>query len=108
MTAHLTHNVGRHMHVTAPTEPEPVTLRRVTGSGQHHLAAVAAMHRSAAQQALEKAIAEAKAAEFTVAGLCRACGSVEVLLIKADGTRDMTWCGESAQYPTGYGCEVCS
>lgn len=41
-------------------------------------------------------------------GMCIACGSVEVALVKATGTRDLSDIGESATYPTGYGCEVCS
>lgn len=42
-----------------------------------------------------------------VYGLCTACGAVEVKLVKATGTRDFSTIGESANYPTGYGCEVC-
>ena len=42
------------------------------------------------------------------AGMCTACGSVEVELNQATGTRDMSAIGESDRYPTGYGCEVCS
>lgn len=41
-------------------------------------------------------------------GLCTACGSVEVLLVKPTGTRDLSRIGESPEYPTGYGCEVCA
>lgn len=40
--------------------------------------------------------------------MCTACGSVEVALNKATGTRDLSSIGESAEYPTGYGCEVCA
>lgn len=43
-----------------------------------------------------------------VYGMCTACGSVEVELRHATGTRDLSDIGESAAYPTGYGCEVCS
>lgn len=43
-----------------------------------------------------------------VYGMCTACGSVEVALDQATGTRDLSAIGESATYPTGYGCEVCS
>ena len=43
-----------------------------------------------------------------VYGMCLACGSVEVELVKATGTRDLSWMGESPAYPIGYGCEVCS
>lgn len=43
-----------------------------------------------------------------VYGLCTACRSVEVRLNNATGTRDLSNIGESASYPTGYGCEVCS
>ena len=42
-----------------------------------------------------------------VYGYCTACGSVEVKLDKATGTRDFSNIGEAADYPTGYGCEVC-
>lgn len=42
-----------------------------------------------------------------VYGMCTHCGSVEVLLDKATGTRDLSGMGESSEYPTGYGCEVC-
>lgn len=41
-------------------------------------------------------------------GQCTACGSVEVALNTATGTRDLSAIGESDAYPTGYGCEVCS
>lgn len=41
-------------------------------------------------------------------GMCTGCGSVEVRLLNATGTRDLSYMGESAEYPTGYGCEVCS
>lgn len=41
-------------------------------------------------------------------GLCTQCGSVEVELVKQTGTRDLSSIGESAEYPTGRGCEVCS
>ena len=41
-------------------------------------------------------------------GLCKACGSVEVELVRTDGNRDLSHMGESDKYPTGYGCEVCS
>lgn len=40
-------------------------------------------------------------------GLCGCCGAVEVALDKATGTRDLSDVGESATYPTGYGCELC-
>ena len=43
-----------------------------------------------------------------VAGQCTACGSVEVALVRVAGVRDLSGIGESAEYPTGYGCEVCS
>ena len=43
-----------------------------------------------------------------VYGMCTACGAVEVELNRATGTRDLSGMGESAKYPTGYGCEVCS
>ncbi len=40
-------------------------------------------------------------------GFCTACGSIEVALIEATGTRDFSPIGEHAEYPTGYGCELC-
>ncbi|AZS07529.1 hypothetical protein PBI_DUKE13_193 [Mycobacterium phage Duke13] len=40
-------------------------------------------------------------------GMCTACGSIEVALKRATGTRDLSHMGESSSYPTGYGCEVC-
>lgn len=40
-------------------------------------------------------------------GKCRACGAVEVRLTAADGTINLNAIGESARYPTGYGCEAC-
>lgn len=44
----------------------------------------------------------------TTIGACTACGSVEVVLDEATGTRDLSDIGESAAYPTGHGCELCS
>ena len=41
-------------------------------------------------------------------GMCLHCGAVEVELVKATGTRDLSDIGESDAYPTGYGCEVCA
>jgi hypothetical protein len=43
-----------------------------------------------------------------VYGMCTACRSVEVALVEATGTRDLSSIGESSSYPVGYGCEVCS
>lgn len=43
-----------------------------------------------------------------VYGMCLGCRSVEVALIEATGTRDLSGIGESAEYPVGYGCEVCA
>jgi hypothetical protein len=43
-----------------------------------------------------------------VYGMCTACGSVEVELMSATGQRDLSHMGESPNYPTGYGCEVCA
>lgn len=43
-----------------------------------------------------------------VYGFCTACRSVEVRLNEATGTRDLSSMGESADYPTGYGCELCA
>jgi hypothetical protein len=41
-------------------------------------------------------------------GMCTACKAIEVRLNEATGTRDFSHIGESAEYPTGYGCELCS
>jgi hypothetical protein len=41
-------------------------------------------------------------------GMCTHCGAVEVKLVKATGTRDLSGIGESDVYPTGYGCELCA
>jgi hypothetical protein len=41
-------------------------------------------------------------------GMCGCCGAFEVRLMKVTGTRDLSDIGESASYPTGYGCEVCA
>lgn len=41
-------------------------------------------------------------------GQCTGCGALEVLLRNPTGTRDLSSFGESAEYPIGYGCEVCS
>lgn len=41
-------------------------------------------------------------------GKCTRCGSIEVALDEATGTTDFSYIGESAKYPTGYGCELCS
>lgn len=43
-----------------------------------------------------------------IGGMCTACGSVEVILNNPTGVRDMSDIGESDEYLTGYGCEVCS
>jgi hypothetical protein len=43
-----------------------------------------------------------------VYGMCTACGAIEVALNAATGTRDFSSIGESAEYPTGHGCEVCA
>lgn len=43
-----------------------------------------------------------------VSGMCTHCGAIEVTLVKATGVRDFSAIGESSQYPTGYGCELCS
>lgn len=47
-------------------------------------------------------------AQERVSGMCTACGAIETWLIKATGSRDFSSIGESAAYPTGYGCELCS
>lgn len=41
-------------------------------------------------------------------GRCTACGAIEVELKSFTGTVDYSAIGESAQYPIGYGCELCS
>ena len=41
-------------------------------------------------------------------GMCTACGSVEVQLVRQTSTRDLSAMGEHHAYPTGYGCEMCS
>lgn len=41
-------------------------------------------------------------------GLCTACGSLEVALTHVIGHLDFVAIGERGDYPTGYGCEVCS
>ena len=41
-------------------------------------------------------------------GMCTACGAIEVALLAATGTRDYSAMGESDEYPTDYGCEMCS
>ena len=43
-----------------------------------------------------------------VYGMCRACRSIEVRLDGPVEPRDFSQIGESAEYPTGYGCELCS
>lgn len=43
-----------------------------------------------------------------VYGMCTACKAIEVALNEQQGTRDFSDIGESAHYPTGYGCELCS
>ena len=43
-----------------------------------------------------------------VYGMCTACGAIEVALLAASGARDYSAIGESAEYPIGYGCEMCS
>lgn len=43
-----------------------------------------------------------------VYGMCTHCRSVEVRLINATSTTDLTYMGEHHAYPTGYGCEVCA
>lgn len=45
---------------------------------------------------------------MAVYGMCLHCGSVEVELNNQTGTKDLSDIGESASYPVGYGCEVCS
>ena len=45
---------------------------------------------------------------MTAYGMCTACGSVEVALDVVTGVWDLSGIGESSEYLTGYGCEVCS
>lgn len=47
-------------------------------------------------------------ADLMIGGMCTACGSVEVILHEVTGMRDLSDIGESAEYPTGEGCEVCA
>ena len=42
-----------------------------------------------------------------VYGQCTACGAIEVALTNPAGTVDYSDIGECAEYPTGYGCELC-
>lgn len=63
---------------------------------------------SAQTAAAMRAMATAPKQHRTVYGMCTACGSIEVALVKATGTRDFSGIGEHHAYPTGYGCEVCS
>jgi hypothetical protein len=42
-----------------------------------------------------------------VYGMCLSCRSIEVELNSVVGIRDFSNIGESAEYPVGYGCEVC-
>jgi hypothetical protein len=42
-----------------------------------------------------------------VYGMCLSCRSVEVALDEVVCTRDLSNIGESAEYPVGYGCELC-
>lgn len=49
-----------------------------------------------------------KALPEPVYGYCTACRSIEVALNRVDGTRNFSGIGEAADYPAGYGCEVCS
>lgn len=46
--------------------------------------------------------------EVLTFGMCTGCGAAEVALNEPTGTRDLSSIGESANYPTGYGCEVCA
>jgi hypothetical protein len=41
-------------------------------------------------------------------GQCTCCGAIEVVLDKVHGFVDCSVIGESARYPVGYGCELCS
>lgn len=41
-------------------------------------------------------------------GMCLACRSIEVALVRVTGARDFSDIGESDIYPVGYGCEVCA
>jgi hypothetical protein len=45
---------------------------------------------------------------MTAYGMCAACGAIEVALVAVTGTKDFSAIGERADYPTGYGCELCS
>lgn len=65
---------------------------------RQHASVVTAMHN----------VANASVPPSPKVGRCIACGSVEVMLDDATSTVDLSAIGESATYPTGYGCEVCS
>lgn len=43
-----------------------------------------------------------------ISGMCTKCGAIETYLTAVTGTRDFSAIGEAADYPTGYGCELCA
>lgn len=63
---------------------------------------------AASNSEARKRAAERAAGNTPTFGYCTACGSIEVELVDATGTRDFSGIGEPAAYPTGYGCEVCA
>lgn len=88
------------------------TLVFTTSTESHRRAVEDRRRRAEHTERVNRMIHKADDARYraehrTVAGKCTACGSVEVLLDAVAGTTDLSSIGESATYPTGYGCEVC-
>lgn len=88
------------------------TLVFTTSTESHRRAVEDRRRRAEHTERVNRMIYKADDARYraehrTVAGKCTACGSVEVLLDAVAGTTDLSSIGESATYPTGYGCEVC-
>lgn len=77
-----------------------------------HLVYTTSTAQALQQQGILSGIARVHAASLTsprprVYGMCLCCGSVEVELVTVTGTRDLSAMGESARYPTGFGCMAC-
>lgn len=88
------------------------TLVYTTDTDGHRRAVEDRRRRAEHAERVNRMICKADDARYrieyrTVAGKCTACGSVEVLLDAVTGTTDLSSIGESATYPTGYGCQVC-
>ena len=88
------------------------TLRYTTSTESHRQAVEDRRRRAEHTERVNRMICKADDARYraehrTVYGKCTACGSVEVALDAVSGTTDLSSIGESATYPTGYGCEVC-